>query len=66
MFISNLCIYISENLEIDKESKPISHVKIGRYFEAYHGNFYLPNEQTLSEYPHDIAAREKALSSEEE
>lgn len=62
MLNNQLLYFILENLEIDSESDPIKNIKIGRYFESYHGNYYVPNEQTLSEYPQDIEAREKAMS----
>lgn len=51
-----------ENLAIDHENKQIPHIKIGRYFESFYGNYYFPNEQTLSEYPDDVAVlRENAI-----
>ncbi len=59
-------IFFSENLEIDNEEKPIPHTKVGRYFESYHGKYYYPNVQTLSEYPDDVEARDIALELAEE
>ncbi|XP_015909735.1 F-box only protein 21 isoform X2 [Parasteatoda tepidariorum] len=51
-----------ENLVIDDVKTPITHMEIGRYFESFHGSYYLPNEQKRLEYPDDIAARERTLS----
>ncbi|KAG8196749.1 hypothetical protein JTE90_014482 [Oedothorax gibbosus] len=50
-----------ENLEIDQEKTIIRHIEVGRFFESFHGDYYLPNTEKLQEYPDDILAREKAL-----
>lgn len=50
-----------ENLIHDDEMTPIAHSAVGRYFESFHGSYYLPNEQKLQEYPDDNMAREKAI-----
>ncbi|GFY63553.1 f-box only protein 21 [Trichonephila inaurata madagascariensis] len=50
-----------ENLIPDDTFAPINNPAVGRYFESFHGSFYLPNEQKLQEYPDDSVAREKAV-----
>ncbi|GFS36828.1 f-box only protein 21 [Nephila pilipes] len=60
-----------ENLIPDEERTPINHPDIGRYFEAFRGSYYLPNELKLQEYPDDnvegvIATGHDLLGNDEE
>ncbi|GFR03196.1 f-box only protein 21 [Trichonephila clavata] len=49
-----------ENLVPDGAMAPIDHPAVGRYFESFHGSYYLPNEQKFQEYPDDNVIRETA------
>lgn len=46
-----------ENLIIMEEPVLATHSEIGRYFKAYNGTFYVPNEELRSEYPDDEKIR---------
>uniref|UniRef100_T1J6H4 Hemimethylated DNA-binding domain-containing protein n=1 Tax=Strigamia maritima TaxID=126957 RepID=T1J6H4_STRMM len=46
-----------ENLEIASEPSCLTHAEIGRYFSAFNGTYYVPNDEKAKEYPQDEAAR---------
>lgn len=51
-----------ENLEPCRQPSEIKHPEIGKYFNEFVKNHYIPNEQKASEYPEDVSALNQYLS----
>lgn len=45
--------FIDSIIKLDKP-RPVNHNEIGKYFSAFKGTFYMPNEILKEEYPDDV------------